>query len=46
MTTIDMMAAVITVMLYISVYADTWQDRCRARLCLGSVVAVILALTV
>jgi hypothetical protein len=46
MTGIDAVAAVITVVLYMSVYAATWQDRYLARLVLGSTLAGILAVVI
>jgi hypothetical protein len=45
MTIVNVLALAVSVVLYVSVYADTWQDRYLARICLGSALAVIVAVT-
>ena len=43
MTIINTMALAVCVVLYLSVYATTWQDRYLARLTVGAGLALILA---
>jgi multisubunit Na+/H+ antiporter MnhF subunit len=46
MTTINIMALAVCVVLYLSVYATTWQDRYLARLTAGTGLLLILAITI
>ena len=46
MNILNLMALAVCLVVYLSVYATTWQDRYRARLTLGSALALILAITI
>jgi hypothetical protein len=46
MTIINVMALAVTTVVYVSVYATTWQDRYRARLVLAAGLLMIMAITI
>jgi len=46
MTTVNIMALAVTVLVYMSVYATSWQDRYSARFALGAGLALILAVII
>ena len=46
MTIINVMALAVCALLYVCAYGETWQDRYRARLVLGSALALIIAISI